>query len=728
MRQLVKMLTIAAFSFGMMFGVVSRADHKVSNVYKPRFEPTGSVENTNTSSSPIMLYNNRDNYFEATLIDSSKNGYGMVAGNTYPLAIREEGFFAVYRQWAGEAGTSGQIGSAFSEDGVDWTTYQNLNPGMGIGRYPSALANEEYPYAFWNEYTGDGNPSYGGRPYYAYDEFGWDGGSFSDPYDVDPAWSADKDLWVGTVDYSYDADNDEHHFNACYNDWTRADRFCFTSEAYEDGFIVFSTEEKVINENDDFIGGDDEGTYMSNPVIDINEDGIGYVGVTAYFLGATDGVSHYANPHTVVFKGTENYGVDWGGDQGGSGYYFIPDNVYDHMFTSGAFDDNTEYDPCFVDDDGEPYYFDELFATYDFAMKVDSDGNPHIVVGLLPSSGDYIFPGFKDNGYYHFTIDKDDLLNPGAPQSATGWNYSKVIATDDMWPFEDEDGFDYWQNVFPSLAISTENEDIMYVAVSGPSAVDFITVDDAGTPDDECDDMGFRPTFNEDIFVVKTTDGGSTWWDPYNATNTKPDCWVAACSDIQYHNEEDCIAAGETWSLLGAEEVHCEDTEFCEDGETLNQPDEISAHAGNGATDEVMYIMYQSPDWCYGSTTGDMSAPNHRNRVYVGKVTIEGTVSTNPGNEVVASEFELKNAYPNPFNPTTSIEYTVANAGDVTITVYDMLGREVRTLASGHHNSATYSVVWNGLANTNSEVSSGVYFYKMTAGEFVKTNKIVFMK
>ena len=92
------------------------------------------------------------------------------------------------------------------------------------------------------------------------------------------------------------------------------------------------------------------------------------------------------------------------------------------------------------------------------------------------------------------------------------------------------------------------------------------------------------------------------------------------------------------------------------------------------------------------------------------------------------STFKLDSAYPNPFNPITAIQYTVANVGYVSIIVYDMLGREVRTLVSEHHNPATYSVYWNGMDNTNNEVSSGVYFYKMTAGDFVKTNKIVFMK
>ena len=104
--------------------------------------------------------------------------------------VDEGNWFTCYRQYAGENTTHGQLGGAFSEDGMDWTTYPNLNSngnppwggggvggsGVGQARYPSAVGTEDMPIAMWNEYTGDTSTgsAYGGRPYYASDDFGMD--------------------------------------------------------------------------------------------------------------------------------------------------------------------------------------------------------------------------------------------------------------------------------------------------------------------------------------------------------------------------------------------------------------------------------------------------------------------------------------------------------------------------------------------------------------------------
>ena len=152
--------------------------------------------------------------------------YGMVAANTRPLFVDPENtgyWFSTYRQYCGLNTTHGQLGGAFSEDGQDWATYANLNSngsppwgGGGVGgtgvsqaRYPSAVGTEDIPIAMWTEYSGitTNGSLYGGIPYYTYDEFGWDGGSFAYPLDTDLLWNQDaKDLWVGSVSISYDDD------------------------------------------------------------------------------------------------------------------------------------------------------------------------------------------------------------------------------------------------------------------------------------------------------------------------------------------------------------------------------------------------------------------------------------------------------------------------------------------------------------------------------------------
>lgn len=90
--------------------------------------------------------------------------------------------------------------------------------------------------------------------------------------------------------------------------------------------------------------------------------------------------------------------------------------------------------------------------------------------------------------------------------------------------------------------------------------------------------------------------------------------------------------------------------------------------------------------------------------------------------------YSLKQNFPNPFNPTTAIEYALPVKGLVKLTIYNMLGQEVRTLVNTAQEANTYRVVWNGLDNHGKMVPSGIYFYTITANNFSATKKMVFLK
>lgn len=87
------------------------------------------------------------------------------------------------------------------------------------------------------------------------------------------------------------------------------------------------------------------------------------------------------------------------------------------------------------------------------------------------------------------------------------------------------------------------------------------------------------------------------------------------------------------------------------------------------------------------------------------------------------NDFSLKQNYPNPFNPSTTIEYTVPVNTHVTLKIYDILGKEVGTLVDRDQNSGSYIVIWNA-----SNLSSGVYFYKLVAGNNVQTKRMLLSK
>lgn len=116
------------------------------------------------------------------------------------------------------------------------------------------------------------------------------------------------------------------------------------------------------------------------------------------------------------------------------------------------------------------------------------------------------------------------------------------------------------------------------------------------------------------------------------------------------------------------------------------------------------------------SDTGDYSAP--------ASITTGDSVETGVDEfERVPLSFRLSQNFPNPFNPTTVIRYRLPVTSNVTLNVYDVLGREVSKLVEGRQNPGEHSVTFNAAG-----LPSGVYFYRLSAGTFVKTMKLMIMK
>jgi len=88
----------------------------------------------------------------------------------------------------------------------------------------------------------------------------------------------------------------------------------------------------------------------------------------------------------------------------------------------------------------------------------------------------------------------------------------------------------------------------------------------------------------------------------------------------------------------------------------------------------------------------------------------------------------LKNNYPNPFNPTTTIAFDLARDGMVSIEVFNIKGQKVRTLTSEEYKVGSHRVMWNGDDSAGHSVGSGVYFYRMTTGGYSKTQKMLLLK
>ena len=96
--------------------------------------------------------------------------------------------------------------------------------------------------------------------------------------------------------------------------------------------------------------------------------------------------------------------------------------------------------------------------------------------------------------------------------------------------------------------------------------------------------------------------------------------------------------------------------------------------------------------------------------------------------ETLPITYKLHNAYPNPFNPVTTIRYELPEDGLVNITIYDMMGRRVKTLINDQQTTGYRSTQWNATNDAGSTVSAGIYLYMIQAGDFGQTKKMVMLK
>tara|TARA_B100001093_G_scaffold67381_1_gene57364 strand:- start:345 stop:788 length:444 start_codon:yes stop_codon:yes gene_type:complete len=97
-------------------------------------------------------------------------------------------------------------------------------------------------------------------------------------------------------------------------------------------------------------------------------------------------------------------------------------------------------------------------------------------------------------------------------------------------------------------------------------------------------------------------------------------------------------------------------------------------------------------------------------------------------NKQMSKNLTLLQNYPNPFNPLTTLKYVLPKDSYVDVTVYDMLGNVVNNLVNANQSSGYKSIKWNATNNQGQPVSAGVYLYKIQAGDFIDTKKMILLK
>ena len=104
----------------------------------------------------------------------------------------------------------------------------------------------------------------------------------------------------------------------------------------------------------------------------------------------------------------------------------------------------------------------------------------------------------------------------------------------------------------------------------------------------------------------------------------------------------------------------------------------------------------------------------------------DAVTSIESQNEMIPKTFQLNQNYPNPFNPSTTIEYSLPVQQNVTLKIYDILGRETKTLVNEIKDPGNYIIFWKGDNNSGQRVSSGIYIYRLSTPNFSKSKKMQF--
>jgi hypothetical protein len=196
-----------------------------------------------------------------------------------------------------------------------------------------------------------------------------------------------------------------------------------------------------------------------------------------------------------------------------------------------------------------------------------------------------------------------------------------------------------------------------------------------------------------EIMISVSGDGGETWSEPARM-NANP-------NDENYYAEL-------------ANMIPC----------YINVGDEIKVIDETHGEIDLFFL----DDNSYGPYATSQVGLNNGGTLKYASIKVEFPENNSTEPSVVPVAARLGQNYPNPFNPETTISYEMLQNGEVTINVYNLKGQKVKTLVNDTKAAGEHTVVWNGKDDSGNNVSSGVYFYKMQAGRYTSTKKMILMK
>ena len=300
----------------------------------------------------------------------------------------------------------------------------------------------------------------------------------------------------------------------------------------------------------------------------------------------------------------------------------------------------------------------------------------------------------------------------------------------------------------PNLVFAQESEDpylgswILYKSTNGGSLWDtcdipWFIVNLQFHSSDSMVAYGCSGTYGKDIY--KTTDQGNTWFSLLHETSTsqffalyvdksQPGMLYASSKGKIYKTTDD----GQNWTEIGAGLRSVVGSTFVIYSFAFDETTPGRFYAGLSAglflTENDGETWRRIHDSYINRVVGDNEKPMHLYFITNAERTLIRMLDTftvtgvnNPVN-IEPRNYALEQNYPNPFNPSTTIRYQIPKDGLVTLKVYDVLGRKVKTLVNSYQSAGEHFVKFDGRG-----LASGVYFYSLTAGDFSQTKKMILL-
>ncbi len=401
-------------------------------------------------------------------------------------------------------------------------------------------------------------------------------------------------------------------------------------------------------------------------------------------------------------------------------YYFVDEENGNQPYTlhwgivnTGHFNisvdrDNNLHMPatyCINAEDGSYFYYfhnvkDIIFNTSSNTLEVvdvfPQSSNPSALYNPWDEDGDGNVDEYWDDGTY-------DGVDDGVTPEEEGYGN---IRTNTLWPFMHWDKDSHEEGMFfhlNQLRLTNANTHGVMAMVwhDSKAAVDF-----------NVSSLSYWEPYAEqsELYIAISGDDGHTWQPPIALSS------VDVADDFWYMEDGSFLGFSETheyvpqWADMRPQyATPCPDIKYM-----YSNPDDSEVH-------RLLFYFYDDQVWG--------SAEHGEGTWEAGQIVINAidfTMDATIGNDEHVNTASIVNTisnYPNPFNPQTTINYSLKDNADVEIGVYNLKGQKVETLVNNRQQAGEHSIVWDAEGH-----ASGIYFYKVQAGTYTKTKKMILMK